>query len=152
MALFPSWWSALAFKYVLFFLIFTNLLLPMQARGEEAFWSDPEEEKQARLNYKEAEKEEGYSLGQLITLKFLKFYREYISPVDSGKCPSYPSCSHYALQAVKKHGSLLGLLLTFDRLIHEADEVHRAPLIKINGEYRYFDPIENNDFWWYKDK
>jgi len=122
------------------------------AQGEGESWSDPEEEKQVQINYLAAEKEELFSLGQLITLQFLKFYREYISPVDSGKCPSYPSCSHYALQAVKKHGSVLGLLLTFDRLIHEADEVHLAPLIEINGEYRYFDPVENNDFWWYKNK
>lgn len=152
MAAFPSWCSAIVFKCLLPLFIFINLLFPVQARGEEEFWADPEEEKQTQLNYKEAEKEEFYSLGQFITLKLLNFYREYISPVDGGRCPSYPSCSHYALQAVKKHGSVLGLLLTFDRLIHEADEVHRAPLIKINGEYRYFDPIENNDFWWYKSK
>lgn len=152
MPAFPFWCSVLIFKCLFTFFIFTNLLLAVQAWGVEGFWADPEEEKQTQVNYKEAEKEEGYSLGQLITLKFLNFYREYISPVDSGKCPSYPSCSHYALQAVKKHGSILGLLLTFDRLIHEADEVHRAPLIKINGEYRYFDPVEHNDFWWYKNK
>lgn len=152
MVAFPSWCSALVFKCLLSFFIFMNLLLPVKASGEERFWADPEEEKQTKLNYKEAEKEEFYSLGQLLTFKLINFYREYISPVDGGRCPSYPSCSHYALQAVKKHGSLLGLLLTFDRLIHEADEVHRTPLIKINGEYRYFDPIENNDFWWYKNK
>ncbi|MGB9700920.1 MAG: membrane protein insertion efficiency factor YidD [Thermodesulfobacteriota bacterium] len=152
MAVSPSWCSALVFKCLINIFMLTNLLLPLPARGEERFWIDLEEEKQGQINYPAVEKEEFYSLGQLLTLKFLKFYREYISPVDSGKCPSYPSCSHYALQAVKKHGSLLGLLLTFDRLIHEADEVHRAPLIEINGEYRYFDPVENNDFWWYKNK
>lgn len=143
-----SWWWALIFKYLLTFFILVNLLPPMQGQGAEGFWADPEEKKEVRVNYPEVV----YSLGQIITLNFLKFYREYISSVDSGGCPSYPSCSQYALQAVKKHGSLLGLVLTFDRLIHEADEVHRAPLIKINGDYRYFDPIENNDFWWYKKK
>jgi hypothetical protein len=150
MVVFPSWCSALVFKCLFTFFIFANLFLAGPAQGAGESWIDPGEEKEVQINYPAAGKEELYSLGQLITLQFLKFYREYISPVDSGKCPSYPSCSHYALQAVKKHGSVLGLLLTFDRLIHEADEVHRAPLIEINGEYRYFDPVENNDFWWYK--
>ncbi len=102
MAASPSWCLALVFKGLLAFFILANLLLPVQARGEEGFWVDPEENKQTQVNYKAAKKEAGYSLGQLITLKFLKFYREYISPVDGGKCPSYPSCSLYALQAVKK--------------------------------------------------
>jgi hypothetical protein len=41
--------------------------------------------------------------------------------------------------------------MTFDRLIHESDEIRQAPLVKIYGAYRYYDPVENNDFWWSKD-
>jgi len=39
---------------------------------------------------------------------------------------------------------------TFDRLIHESDEIRQAPRVKIYGSYRYYDPVENNDFWWEK--
>jgi len=35
-------------------------------------------------------------------------------------------------------------------LIHESDEIRQAPLVKIYGSYRYYDPVENNDFWWEK--
>jgi hypothetical protein len=44
----------------------------------------------------------------------------------------------------------IGLVMTFDRLIHESDETRRAPLIRAGESYRYYDPVENNDFWWSK--
>ncbi len=42
------------------------------------------------------------------------------------------------------------MVMGFGRLIHESDEIQRAPKIWINNSYRYYDPVENNDFWWYK--
>jgi hypothetical protein len=56
------------------------------------------------------------------------------------------------LEAVRKHGLLVGLVMTFDRLIHESDEIQSAPLIRVNESYRYLDPVGNNDFWWDKKK
>ncbi|HSR12976.1 MAG TPA: membrane protein insertion efficiency factor YidD [Thermodesulfobacteriota bacterium] len=75
-------------------------------------------------------------------------FQNYISPVDGDRCPSYPTCSQYARQAIRKHGALVGVAMTVDRLIHETDEIHRAPLIKVHQSHRYYDPVENNDFWW----
>lgn len=40
--------------------------------------------------------------------------------------------------------------MTFDRLQHESNEARYSPLIKINGETKVYDPVENNDFWWHK--
>ena len=79
-----------------------------------------------------------------------RFFQEYISPVDGDRCPSYPTCSQYGQEAVRKHGVLIGLVMTFDRLIHESDETRRAPLIRVGESNRYYDPVENNDFWWNK--
>jgi len=42
--------------------------------------------------------------------------------------------------------------MAFDRLIHESDEIQSAPLVWVNGSYKYYDPMENNDFWWDKKK
>jgi len=88
--------------------------------------------------------------GQRAVGGLLRFFQEYISPVDGDRCPSYPTCSQYAQEAVRKHGALIGLVMTFDRLIHESDETRRAPLIRAGDSYRYYDPVENNDFWWTK--
>jgi putative membrane protein insertion efficiency factor len=90
------------------------------------------------------------SPGQKAAQGVLRFFQEYISPVDGDRCPCYPTCSQYSVEVVRKHGVWIGLVMTFDRLIHESSEIRQAPLVKVYGTYRYYDPVENNDFWWDK--
>jgi hypothetical protein len=80
------------------------------------------------------------------------FYRNYISPIDGKQCPMYPSCSRYSIECFEKHDLITGWLMTCDRLFHEADEMKRTQMILINDRYRFYDPVENNDFWWYEKK
>ena len=47
----------------------------------------------------------------------IRFYRRYISPVKITKCPYFPTCSGYALEAVEKYGALKGSLLAAWRII-----------------------------------
>ena len=47
----------------------------------------------------------------------IKFYRKYISPLKSTKCPYFPTCSEYGLEAVEKYGFFKGGLLTLWRII-----------------------------------
>ena len=82
----------------------------------------------------------------------VKLYRNYISPIDGKECPMYPSCSKYSLQCFEKHGLFMGWVMTCDRLLHEADEMRNAPLIYVNGAERFYDPLENNNFWWHNDR
>lgn len=78
------------------------------------------------------------------------FYRDNISPVKGYDCPSFPSCSTYSVQAMRKHGFFIGWMMTVDRMIHEGKEETRvSPLIYSEGKWKIFDPVENNDFWWY---
>ncbi|MBM4271230.1 MAG: membrane protein insertion efficiency factor YidD [Deltaproteobacteria bacterium] len=79
----------------------------------------------------------------------LRIFSEYISPVDGERCQMYPTCVAYARQAIGKHGFLMGWMMTVDRLLHESDETDFASVIKAGDRYRYHDPVENNDFWWY---
>jgi putative membrane protein insertion efficiency factor len=49
-------------------------------------------------------------------VKFLIIcYQRFISPLFVPRCKYYPSCSHYALNALRIHG-VLGLLLVVSRL------------------------------------
>jgi putative component of membrane protein insertase Oxa1/YidC/SpoIIIJ protein YidD len=82
----------------------------------------------------------------------VQFHREYLSPIDGKECPMYPSCSEYSLLCLKKHGAFVGWMMSCDRLLHEANEIRQAPLIYVNGEARYHDPVENNDFWWHSER
>jgi hypothetical protein len=77
------------------------------------------------------------------------FYQHYLGSSWGHRCPSYPSCSSYALLAIQKHGAFLGSVMTFDRLQHEADEGRHAPAILVGGIIKVYDPLENNDYWWY---
>ena len=88
------------------------------------------------------------SPGQKVTEGLIRIFQKYISPVDGDRCPCYPTCSQYGVEAIRKHGALVGTVMTIDRLIHESDEIRRVPVIRIYGSYRYYDPVENNDFWW----
>lgn len=78
------------------------------------------------------------------------FYQRYLGPSWARRCTYYPSCSNYALLAIRKHGAVLGSIMAFDRLQHEADEVRYAPLVVSGGEIKGYDPLENNDYWWYR--
>lgn len=78
----------------------------------------------------------------------IRVYQKYISPIRGGQCPMYPTCSEYSIQAIKKHGFFIGIVMTADRFIHELDESEFAPLVKKGESFRFLDPVENNDFWW----
>jgi len=73
----------------------------------------------------------------------------HISEVDGQRCPSEPTCSSYSAQAFKKHGFFIGWAMMVDRLIHEADEGRHSPLVRRDGIFKIFDPVEDNDYWWY---
>lgn len=47
----------------------------------------------------------------------IKFYRKYISPIKSTKCPYIPSCSEYGMEAIEKYGALKGGALALWRII-----------------------------------
>ena len=61
----------------------------------------------------------------------IRFYRYCISPFIPARCRYYPTCSEYALEALKTHGILKGLYLAICRILR----CH--PLSKRD----YFDPV-----------
>ncbi len=46
----------------------------------------------------------------------IRFYQYVISPILGPKCRYTPTCSHYALEALQKHGPLKGLWLAVKRI------------------------------------
>ena len=80
---------------------------------------------------------------------YLRFFQQVISPVDGARSNMYPTGSAYARQAIKKHGALVGIALTAERLMHEGNEDQVSPRIRKYGLWRVHDPVEANDWWWY---
>lgn len=46
----------------------------------------------------------------------IKFYQSAISPYFPSTCRYQPTCSHYAIEALKKHGLFKGGLLAVKRI------------------------------------
>ena len=65
---------------------------------------------------KEFKKEHGIILKKIL-IALIKFYRKYISPMKTTKCPYYPTCSTYGLEAVEKYGAVKGGALALWRII-----------------------------------
>ena len=95
------------------------------------------------------QKDEEYS-GTMHSL--ISIYRDrlnHLSAVRASECPMVPSCSEYSAQAFKKHGVFVGWMMTCDRLMRcGRDEMRLVPKIKIGKSWKYYDPVESNDYWW----
>ncbi|SEA17969.1 membrane protein insertion efficiency factor YidD [Microbulbifer marinus] len=52
-----------------------------------------------------------------LAIKLIHLYRYVASPWVGNQCRFYPTCSHYAEEALKTHGFLKGGYLTGRRLI-----------------------------------
>jgi len=51
-----------------------------------------------------------------ILVWIVKAYQLVLSPFFGQQCRFYPTCSHYAVEAIQKHGALLGSYYTVRRL------------------------------------
>jgi putative component of membrane protein insertase Oxa1/YidC/SpoIIIJ protein YidD len=82
--------------------------------------------------------------------QIIHFYQgplDHLSAVRYGGCPMAPHCSAYALMALEKHGPLMGLMMTFDRLIRCGnDEIHLSPEVWVDGRRLTYDPVEANEW------
>jgi putative membrane protein insertion efficiency factor len=54
---------------------------------------------------------------KLILIHLIKFYQKYLSPMKSTRCPYFPTCSQYGLEAIEKHGAFKGSLLAGWRIL-----------------------------------
>lgn len=82
---------------------------------------------------------------------WLAFYQHALSVVSSSHCRMEPSCSNFSIQAIQKHGPIIGMMMTGDRLLHEADEQRMRRIVRSLGKAFCPDPVANNDFWWHQE-
>ena len=78
----------------------------------------------------------------------IRFFQSYLSGADGHRCPMTPSCSSYALQAVKRHGFLKGWIMATDRLMRcGRDELRRCETVTTPAGIRCRDTVDANDVW-----
>ena len=52
-----------------------------------------------------------------ILLSLIRFYQRCISPAFPGKCRFRPTCSEYAIEAIRKYGAARGSYLALRRIL-----------------------------------
>ncbi|WP_125571556.1 membrane protein insertion efficiency factor YidD [Lacticaseibacillus songhuajiangensis] len=52
-----------------------------------------------------------------IVIAPIRFYQHFISPLLPPSCRYYPTCSAYTVQAITKHGAILGILMGIARIL-----------------------------------
>ena len=52
-----------------------------------------------------------------ILIFIVRIYQTLISPLFPPSCRYYPTCSNYMIDALKKHGPILGLIMGISRII-----------------------------------
>lgn len=50
-------------------------------------------------------------------LAIIWVYQKLLSPILPASCIYYPTCSNYAVEAIQRHGPLMGLLLATKRIL-----------------------------------
>lgn len=84
--------------------------------------------------------------------QIISFYQgplDHLSALRYGGCPMHPTCSSYAVAAIKKHGALIGWIMACDRLLRcGLDETRLSSEILVDANWKTVDTLEQNDFWW----
>lgn len=52
-----------------------------------------------------------------ILIFMIRMYQKYLSPMKSVRCPYYPTCSQYGIEAIEKHGAIKGTILACWRIL-----------------------------------
>jgi putative membrane protein insertion efficiency factor len=53
-----------------------------------------------------------------LAIRLIGLYKRWISPALPLSCRFVPTCSEYAMEAIDRHGMLLGAILALRRLLH----------------------------------
>jgi len=89
----------------------------------------------------------GSSPDSSLLIHLIHFYQGHMRTYKVSSCPSYPSCSEYTLQAIRKHGAFMGTFLFIDRMFREFTTAGRPPQVRYRGRSLHYDPLEANDYW-----
>ena len=79
----------------------------------------------------------------LLIVGLIRGYQYFISPLLPPSCRFEPTCSHYAMTALRRHGAVVGLVLATWRILRcnpycagGIDEVPERPLRIFNTSWR----------------
>ena len=72
-----------------------------------------------------------------VSIKIIKGYKFFISPLFGNSCRYFPTCSEYSIEAIENYGFFKGLLISLKRIFS-------CHPVKFLGGGEGFDPIKKN--------
>jgi putative component of membrane protein insertase Oxa1/YidC/SpoIIIJ protein YidD len=130
-----SWKTAQCFRFLL---IFTSILLsqpsslPAQASAAEP---DPWEPDALAVNPAKARSVDAeIPVDADLAVRLIRFYQTDININSISRCPFAISCSNFAMQAIRKYGFGIGILIFIDRICFRENQ----------AAYLYY-PIKRNE-------
>ena len=77
---------------------------------------------------------------------FLRAYQVGVSPGDGATCTLYPSCSGYAVRALREEGPLFAPFMATARILsnHRDPELRRC---RAGDRIYAYDPVSDSVFW-----
>ncbi|MCF6242037.1 MAG: membrane protein insertion efficiency factor YidD [Bacteroidales bacterium] len=117
-----------------------NNCLNAQTSEDLALFSDLYKVHQHNTNYGKYFKNTSNEL-ELVSTGLFVFYKDFFSSQDGNHCVFYPSCSIYAIEAVKKQGIILGLMNGVDRL-SRCNRLSPENYSFYKNTLLFYDPVE----------
>ncbi len=87
------------------------------------------------------EKTKTLPLSRKIPRTMIRFFQNYISPIDGPRSSYVPTSSQYALQAIEKYGFFKGVVVGCDRLLRENGQHWVYEVKDFEGLERKVDPV-----------
>lgn len=72
-----------------------------------------------------------------VSIKIIKGYKFFISPLFGNSCRYFPTCSEYSIEAIENYGFFKGLFISLKRIFS-------CHPVKFLGGGEGFDPIKKN--------
>ena len=80
------------------------------------------------------------NIAQKTTIGLVKLYKKCVSPLFPKKCKFVPTCSEYAIEAIKEFGTMKGIFLGMARICrcnHFSKGGYDPVPLNIVGEYKW---------------
>lgn len=79
-----------------------------------------------------------------------RVWAELLTKIDGRRCAHRPSCSRFAIQAIRRHKIPLGIWMALSRLMRGAESSAIRGLVPVAapGGVYLIDRIEDYTFWW----
>ncbi|MEW6214397.1 MAG: membrane protein insertion efficiency factor YidD [Nitrospirota bacterium] len=77
-----------------------------------------------------------------ILISLIRLYRYFISPLLPTSCRFTPTCSEYSMEAIDKHGIIIGFYLSLRRILrcHPFHPGGYDPVRRLEGDFKQSGP------------